>query len=163
MKLLFATSNPNKAKEISALLPEHFELLTLKDIELNEDIPETSPTIEGNAIQKADYIIDHFQLDCFADDTGLEIVALNNEPGVKSARYAGEHRSDDDNMAKVLDGLQNAADRSARFKTMICLNLHGKQHLFEGIVEGAIRHEKEGDAVAGRTVREHGRHAKTQN
>lgn len=145
MKLLFATSNPNKAKEISALLPEHFELLTLKDIELNEDIPETSPTIEGNAIQKADYIIDHFQLDCFADDTGLEIAALNSEPGVKSARYAGEHRSDDDNMAKVLNGLQNADNRSARFKTVICLNLDGKQHLFEGIVEGAIRHEKKGD------------------
>lgn len=145
MKLLFATSNPNKAKEISALLPERFELLTLKDIELNEDIPETSPTIEGNAIQKADYIINHFQLDCFADDTGLEVTALNSEPGVKSARYAGEHRSDEDNMDKVLNGLQNADSRSARFKTVICLNLDGKQHLFEGIVEGAIRHEKKGD------------------
>lgn len=134
MKLLFATGNQNKAAEIAAVLPSQFELLTLKDIDLQEDIPETQPTIEGNAQQKADYIQTHFSLDCFADDTGLEVHALNNEPGVLSARYAGPERDDEKNMQLVLDGLQGSTDRSARFKTVICLHLKGEKHLFEGIV-----------------------------
>ena len=144
MKILFATSNENKANEIRQLLPSTIELITLKDIEINEDIPETSPTIEGNAKQKADYITTHFNINCFADDTGLEINALNGEPGVFSARYAGEQRSDTDNMQLVLDRLKTKEDRSARFKTVIALTIDKQQHLFEGIVNGVIRTEKSG-------------------
>lgn len=144
MKLLFATSNQNKAKEIRAVLPAGIELLTLKDIELNEDIPETSATIEGNAIQKANYILDNFQIDCFADDTGLEVNALNGEPGVHSARYAGEHRNDNDNMNLLLSKLEGSTDRSARFKTVIALTINGELFKFEGIVNGTILNEKRG-------------------
>ena len=144
MKILFATSNENKANEIRKMLPSTIELITLKDIEINEDIPETSPTIEGNAKQKADYITTHFNINCFADDTGLEINALNGEPGVFSARYAGEQRSDTDNMQLVLDRLKTKEDRSARFKTVIALTIDKQQHLFEGIVNGVIRTEKSG-------------------
>jgi XTP/dITP diphosphohydrolase len=144
MKILFATSNENKVNEIRQLLPSTIELITLKDIEINEDIPETSPTIEGNAKQKADYITTHFSVNCFADDTGLEINALNGEPGVFSARYAGEQRSDADNMQLVLDKLKSKEDRSARFKTVIALTIDNQQHLFEGIVNGVIRQEKSG-------------------
>ena len=149
MKLLFATSNQHKAKEIAALLPESYELLTLNDIEITEEIPETSDTLEGNAKQKSEYILHNFGLDCFADDTGLEIPALNNEPGVKSARYAGEHRNSEDNMQLVLSRLEGKNDRSARFRTVISLELNGQQHLFEGIVNGAIRTEKLGDGGFG--------------
>lgn len=144
MKLLFATSNQNKAKEIAALLPEDFEMMTLNDIDIKEDIPETSPTIEGNANQKADYIVTHFQLNCFADDTGLEIEELSGEPGVKSARYAGEDRSDANNMQLVLSKLKGNNNRKARFKTVIALRLDGKKHEFEGIVNGTIRTELNG-------------------
>ena len=144
MKILFATSNENKANEIRQLLPSTIELITLKDIEINEEIPETSPTIEGNAKQKADYITTHFNINCFADDTGLEINALNGEPGVYSARYAGEQRSDEDNMQLVLDKLKSKEDQSARFKTVIALTIDKQQHLFEGIVNGTIRTEKSG-------------------
>lgn len=149
MKLLFATSNQHKAKEIAALLPESFELLTLNDIEIAEDIPETSDSLEGNAKQKSEYILHNFDLDCFADDTGLEIPALNNEPGVKSARFAGEHRNSEDNMQLVLDRLAGKTDRSARFRTVISLELNGSQHLFEGIVNGVIRIEKSGSGGFG--------------
>jgi XTP/dITP diphosphohydrolase len=144
MKILFATSNKNKAAEIRRMLPSNIELITLNDIELNEDIPETSLTIEGNAKQKADYITTHFNINCFADDTGLEINALNGEPGVYSARYAGEQRSDNDNIQLVLDKLSSKNDRSARFKTVIALTIDNQQHLFEGIVNGIIRTEKSG-------------------
>ena len=144
MKILFATSNTNKAKEISEMLPESFELITLKDINLNEEIPETSNTIEGNARQKANYIKDNFKIDCFADDTGLEVAALNNEPGVKSARYAGDHRSDQDNMNLLLNRLENK-DRKARFKTVIALYINQTYHEFEGIVEGQITLTKTGE------------------
>jgi len=142
--ILFATANKNKAKEIQEFLEGTFSLLTLKDIDLTENIPETASTIEGNAKQKADYITEHFELDCFADDTGLEINALNGEPGVLSARYAGEHRNDNDNIALLLNKLNGVKDRSARFKTVIALNINGQQHLFEGIVNGLIRSEKSG-------------------
>ena len=144
MKLLFATSNQHKAREIAALLADHIEILSLNDINLKEDIPETQPTIEGNANQKADYILAHFAIDCFADDTGLEVHALHNEPGVKSARYAGEQRSDEDNMRLLLERLKNSEDRSARFKTVIALRIQGEAHTFEGIVNGHIRYEKSG-------------------
>lgn len=149
MKILFATSNQNKAKEIAALLPESFELLTLNDINITEEIPETQDTLEGNAKQKSEYILANFKLDCFADDTGLEIHALNNEPGVKSARYAGEQRDSEANMHRVLEGLKEKEDRSARFRTVISLELNGEQHLFEGIVNGTIRNEKFGDGGFG--------------
>jgi XTP/dITP diphosphohydrolase len=144
MKLLFATSNQNKAKEIAAVLPESFEVMTLNDIDIKEDIPETCPTIEGNANQKADYIIDHFQINCFADDTGLEIEALSGEPGVKSARYAGEERSDQNNMNLVLSKLADQENRAARFKTVIALRIDGNNYEFEGIVNGHIRTEQKG-------------------
>jgi len=142
--ILFATANNNKAKEIQELMDGTFSLMTLKDIDLKENIPETSLTIEGNAKLKADYITEHFGLDCFADDTGLEINALNGEPGVTSARYAGEQRDDNDNIALLLDKLNGIKDRSARFKTVIALNINGHQQLFEGIVNGIIRSEKAG-------------------
>ncbi len=149
MKLLFATANQNKAKEIAALLPASYELLTLRDIDLKEDIPETQNTLEGNAKQKSEYVLNNFQLDCFADDTGLEIPALNNEPGVLSARYAGEQRDSEANMQLVLERLKGKEDRSARFRTVISLELKGKQYLFEGIVNGTIREGKSGDGGFG--------------
>ena len=145
MKIVFASANKNKAKEIQKLLPPSFEMITLDDINLTEEIPETSPTIEGNAIQKATYITEHFGLNCFADDTGLEVPALNNAPGVKSARYAREQRSDLDNMNRVLAELKDSTDRSAQFKTVIALHINGEQHIFEGIVTGEIRTEMTGD------------------
>ena len=138
MKILFATSNLNKAAEVSSMLPEHFEILTLKDIDHTEDIPETSPTIKGNAMQKANFILENYKIECFADDTGLEINALDGEPGVVSARYAGEDRSDDANMALVLEKLNNESDRSAQFRTVIALNIKDMQLVFEGIVKGTI-------------------------
>ena len=144
MKIVFATSNLNKAAEIQQMLPAGLEVITLKDIDINEDIPETSLTIEGNAKQKADYITEHYNFNCFADDTGLEINALNGEPGVYSARYAGNQRSDSDNIDKVLEKLASTCDRSARFKTVIALTIDKQQYMFEGIVNGSIRHAKTG-------------------
>jgi XTP/dITP diphosphohydrolase len=144
MKLLFATGNLNKATEIQRVLPKEIEIITLKDIALKEDIPETSDTIRGNALQKANYIKLNFNIDCFADDTGLEIIALNGAPGVYSARYAGNQRSDVDNMDLVLEKLKSHTDRSARFKTVIALELNGTIHEFEGIVNGTILSEKRG-------------------
>lgn len=145
MKLVFATGNINKAEEVRSMLPQGTELLTLKDLELKEDIPETSPTLEGNAIQKANYIVEHFGLDCFADDTGLEVFTLDNEPGVYSARYAGEQKNSDDNMNLLLEKLKGSSDRSARFRTVIALYLNGEMHTFEGIVNGTIIEEKRGE------------------
>jgi XTP/dITP diphosphohydrolase len=145
MKLVFATNNQHKVNEVQSLLPETITVLSLKDIGCTEDIPETQPTIEGNAIQKAQYVKKHYGYDCFADDTGLEVTALNGEPGVFSARYAGSQRNADDNMNKLLENLANKKDRTAQFKTVIALILNGKQHTFTGICQGAIIHEKRGD------------------
>ena len=144
MKIVFATNNPNKILEIQSMLPKDIEIVSLENIGCHEDIPETSDTIEGNAIQKANYILENYGLDCFADDTGLEVQALNNEPGVFSARYAGEQRNADDNMNKLLANLENKTNRKAHFKTVICLNLNGKQHLFTGIASGKITKQKTG-------------------
>ncbi len=144
MKLLFASSNKHKADEIRKMLPARFELLTLADLNLQEDIPETANTLEGNAVLKANFITQRFGIDCFADDSGLEVSALNDEPGVHSARYAGEHRNDADNIRKVLTKLKGATDRQARFRTVIALNLNGEQHLFEGTVDGQILTEPRG-------------------
>lgn len=144
MKLVFASANKNKILEIKHHLPSGIELLSLEDIGCHEDIPETADTIEGNAILKADYITQNYGYDCFADDTGLEVEALNGAPGVYSARYAGEHKSAEDNMDRLLKELENSPNRSARFKTVIALNLNGNRHLFTGTVNGEITKEKIG-------------------
>ncbi len=144
MKLLFATANSNKAFEIQKIVPEGFEILSLKDINFTEDIPETSSTIEGNALQKTNFIVDKFKIDCFSDDTGLEIEALDGQPGVYSARYAGDEKDPEKNMDLVLEKMKNVHNRNARFKTVIALYFNGTTHLFEGIVNGVIRHERSG-------------------
>lgn len=144
LALVFASNNPNKIKEIQLLLPKEITILSLEEIGCFEDIPETAPTIEGNAILKANYVTEKYGYSCFADDTGLEVAALNGEPGVYSARYAGEQKNSDDNMNKLLANLADKENRNAQFKTVICLNLDGNQHLFEGIIKGEIINEKRG-------------------
>jgi XTP/dITP diphosphohydrolase len=145
MQLVFASNNQNKIKEIQQMLPESITILSLEDIGCNEEIPETADTIEGNAILKANYVTEKYGYDCFADDTGLEVDALNGEPGVYSARYAGEHKNADDNMNKLLTNLENKTNRKAQFKTVIALNINKNQHLFTGIVKGNIIKEKNGN------------------
>ena len=145
MQLVFASNNANKIKEIQLLLPETIQVLSLEDIGCFDDIPETSNTIEGNAILKANYVTEKFGYACFADDTGLEVNSLDGEPGVYSARYAGEQRNADDNMNKLLDALLHKTNRKAQFKTVIALNLNGEQELFTGIVKGEITLEKTGN------------------
>ena len=145
LKLVFASNNPNKIKEIQLLLPNTIEVLSLSDIGCHEEILETALTIEGNAILKADYVTQKYGYNCFADDTGLEVEALNGEPGVYSARYAGEQKNADDNMDKLLENLQDKSNRKAQFKTVIALNLDGKQHLFTGIIKGNIINHKLGN------------------
>lgn len=144
MQLVFATNNYNKIKEVQALLPKKIKLLSLEEIDCFEDIPETQNTIKGNAIQKAEYIKKHYGYDCFADDTGLEVAILNGEPGVYSARYAGEQRNADDNMRKLLENLKNQTNRKAQFKTVIALHLNNELHTYEGVCEGNITETKEG-------------------
>ena len=144
MQLVFASNNQNKIKEIHLLLPATIQLLSLEDIGCFEDIPETSNTIEGNAILKANYITSNYGYNCFADDTGLEVEALNGEPGVYSARYAGEQKDANENIEKLLRNLKDESNRSAQFKTVIALNLYGKQTLFTGIIKGKIIEEKIG-------------------
>ena len=149
MQLVFATNNLNKLKEVEAILPQHIKLLSLKDIACNEDIPETQPTIEGNAIQKAEYLKKHYGYDCFADDTGLEVDALNGAPGVLSARYAGPQRNAEDNTNKLLSELNDKDNRSARFRTVIALYLNGELKTFTGICNGEITKEKHGEGGFG--------------
>lgn len=144
MQLVFATNNLNKIKEVQALIPSHITLLSLEDIGCFEDIPETQYSIKGNAIQKAEYIKNKYGYDCFADDTGLEVDALNGEPGIYSARYAGEQRNAHDNMNALLDNLENESNRSAHFKTVISLEIENEHHVFTGICEGEITIEKIG-------------------
>lgn len=145
MKLVFATHNQNKLLEVQELLPESIELFSLTDIGCMDDIPETSATIEGNARLKAEYVIKRYGMNCFADDTGLEIVALNNEPGVFSARYAGPEKDSRANMEKVLKKLVGHKDRRARFKTTIALAMANNTQLFTGICEGEIIKAARGD------------------
>lgn len=145
MKLVFATNNLNKLKEVQSLIPKSIELLSLKDIGCFEDVPETQMTIEGNAIQKAVYIKEHYGYDCFADDTGLEVEALNNEPGVFSARYAGAQRNANDNTNLLLKNLLEKRNRKARFKTVIALHLGEQLNTFTGICKGEITESKFGD------------------
>lgn len=145
MKLVFATNNKNKIIEVQQMLPPTIEIISLESIGCFEEIPETADTIEENAIMKADYVTQKYGYDCFADDTGLEVEALNGEPGVFSARYAGEQRNSDDNMNKVLKLLTDKSNRKAQFKTVIALNIGGKKHLFTGIASGEITLEKTGN------------------
>jgi XTP/dITP diphosphohydrolase len=144
MKLVFASNNEHKIAEISKLVPSGFEVVSLESIGCTEDIPETADTLEGNAILKAQFVWERFGLSCFADDTGLEVPVLGNAPGVYSARYAGPQRNATDNMAKLLDELNEINQRDARFITVIALILDGQLHTFEGIVNGTITREKHG-------------------
>jgi XTP/dITP diphosphohydrolase len=144
MKLVFASNNKNKIQEIQALVPNTIQIVSLEEIGCTEDIPETADTIEGNAILKADYVTEKYGYDCFADDTGLEVEVLNGAPGVYSARYAGEQKDASDNMDKLLTELKDKSNRKANFKTVIALNLKGKQNLFTGIINGKIIEEKIG-------------------
>jgi len=145
MRIVFATNNVNKIKEIQSMLPQNIEIISLESIGCHEEIPETADTIEENAIMKANYVTEKYGYDCFADDTGLEVDSLYGEPGVYSARYAGEQRSSEDNMDKLLLNLEGKTDRGAQFKTVITLNLKGEQYLFTGIARGEITLEKNGN------------------
>ena len=138
MTLVFATHNAHKLKEIQALLPTTIKLLSLTDINCNEDIPETATTIEGNALLKAQYIKEKYGYDVFADDTGLEVVALNGAPGVYSARYAGAQKNDADNVALLLQQMEGNPERKAQFRTVIALCLGKETYTFEGIAKGSI-------------------------
>jgi XTP/dITP diphosphohydrolase len=144
MKLIFASNNANKIKEIQQLVPASIQIVSLRDIGCTEDIPETANTIEGNAILKANYVTEKYGYNCFADDSGLEVEILNGAPGAHSARYAGEPKNDDNNMNKLLLNLKDKINRNGNFKTVICLNINGEQHLFTGIINGKIIDEKRG-------------------
>ncbi|MBE2208564.1 MAG: non-canonical purine NTP diphosphatase [Saprospiraceae bacterium] len=149
MEIVFATGNAHKISEVSELLPEGIRLIGLPEIGCPTDLPETSDTIPGNALQKARYVYEHFGVNCFAEDTGLEVYALHGEPGVYSARYAGDDKDPAANTRKLLDKLAAHSDRSARFRTVIALILEGKEYLFEGIVEGRIAETPAGDGGFG--------------
>ncbi|WP_294627244.1 non-canonical purine NTP diphosphatase [uncultured Bacteroides sp.] len=149
-KLVFATNNAHKLEEVAAILGEHIELLSLNDIDCHTDIPETADTLEGNARLKSSFIFENYGMDCFADDTGLEVEALNGAPGVYSARYAGGEGHDSQaNMRKLLHDLEGVENRKAQFRTAISLILGGKEYLFEGVVKGEIIKEKRGDSGFG--------------
>lgn len=144
MKLVFATNNLNKLSEIKSLMPDGIEILSLKDINCLETLPETNPTLQENALQKAEYVFDNYGFNCFADDTGLEIDALGGEPGVFSARYAGANCNAVDNINKVLHKLEGQIQRDALFKTVIALIINGEEILFEGVCTGHIKKTKSG-------------------
>lgn len=149
-KLVFATNNAHKLEEIRAILGDKVEILSLNDIDCHADIPETADTLQGNAALKAQYIYDNYGLDCFADDTGLEVEVLNGAPGIYSARYAGGEGHDSEaNMKKLLSEMQDKDNRKARFRTVICLIEGGKENFFEGIVNGSIIRERKGEAGFG--------------
>lgn len=144
MKLVFATNNPHKLDEVRKIVAGNIEIVSMADINCQDDIPETADTLEGNALLKARYIKNKFGYDCFADDTGLEVEALNNAPGVYSARYAGPGHDAEANMQKLLHEMTGMENRKAHFRTVIALILHGKEYMFEGIVNGTIIGEKRG-------------------
>ena len=144
MKLVFATNNKNKLSEIRSLVSEEMQILSLEDINCDEDLPETNPTLEENALQKARYVFENYGFNCFADDTGLEIDSLDGEPGVYSARYAGKNCVAEDNIKKVLHNLEGKQERSAQFRTVIALIVDGKESLFEGRCAGSIIKKKSG-------------------
>lgn len=148
-KIVFATNNAHKLSEIKAMLPANIEILSLSDINCHEDIPETANTLEGNAVMKARYICDRYGVDCFADDTGLEVDALGGEPGVHTARYAGEDHNTEANTDKLLREMKEKNNRHARFRTVIALIEKGEERLFDGIVEGEIATERRGEGGFG--------------
>lgn len=148
-KIVFATNNRHKLDEIRSILGASYTIVPMDEIGCSEDIPETAGTLEGNALLKAQYIKTHYGYDCFADDTGLEVKALNNAPGVYSARYAGESKDPKANMRKVIKEMENQIDRSARFRTVIALLFGEKEYLFEGIVDGKLIEEARGNAGFG--------------
>lgn len=146
---VFATNNSHKLEEVKDILGNKIELLSMKEIGCFDDIPETENTLEGNALLKARYIYKHFHVDCFADDTGLEVEALNGAPGVYSARYAGEGHNSEANMKKLLLELEGIENRKARFRTVFALIINGKEHLFEGIIKGEIVRNRKGTSGFG--------------
>ncbi len=145
MKLVFATNNPNKLKEVQEMLPNTIELLSLSDINSYDEIDETEMSLEGNATLKADYITQKYGYDCFADDTGLEVESLNGKPGVYSARFAGEPSNSENNMQKLLTELKNKSNRNAQFRTAVSLNINDANFIFEGVCKGAILEKKQGE------------------
>ena len=149
MKLVFATNNKHKLEEVRAIVGDRVEILSLNDIDCHDDIPETADTLQGNALIKARYIHEKYNVDCFADDTGLEVEALGGEPGVYSARYAGEECDSQANMHKLLENLTGENNRKAQFRTVIALIIKGEEKLFNGIVKGEISREKMGNSGFG--------------
>ena len=148
-KFVFATNNAHNLEEVTAILGNRIELLSLKDIHCHTDIPETADTLEGNALLKAQYIYENYQMDCFADDTGLEVEALNGEPGVYSARYAGDGHNAEANMLKLLHAMEGIENRKAQFRTAFALIIDGKEHLFEGVIKGEIIKTRRGNSGFG--------------
>ena len=148
-KFVFATNNAHKLEEVTAILGDKIELLSMKDIHCHADIPETADTLEGNALLKARYIFENYNMDCFADDTGLEVEALNGAPGVYSARYAGDAHNSEANMRKLLQDMEGIENRKAQFRTVLALIINGKEHLFEGIVKGEITKHRCGSSGFG--------------
>ena len=148
-RFVFATNNAHKLEEVTAILGDKIELLSMKDIHCHADIPETADTLEGNALLKARYIFENYNMDCFADDTGLEVEALNGAPGVYSARYAGDAHNSEANMRKLLQDMEGIENRKAQFRTVFALIINGKEHLFEGIVKGEITKHRCGSSGFG--------------
>ena len=148
-KLVFSTNNEHKLEEVKAILEPYYQILSLKDISDDTDIPETGETLEDNALIKANYLWDTYHTNCFADDTGLEVEALNNAPGVYSARYAGEQKSSTDNVAKLLKELEGKENRNAQFRTVIALIIDGKKYVFEGKIKGVITTSARGNSGFG--------------
>ena len=148
-KLVFATNNAHKLEEVAAILGDKVELLSLNDIDCHTDIPETAETLEGNALLKSSFIYRNYQLDCFADDTGLEVEALNGEPGVYSARYAGDGHNAEANMLKLLHNMEGIENRKAQFRTVFALIIDGKEHLFKGFIKGEIIKTRRGNSGFG--------------
>lgn len=148
-RFVFATNNAHKLEEVAAILNGKVELLSMKDIACTTDIPETADTLEGNALLKARYIFEHYHADCFADDTGLEVEALDGAPGVYSARYAGDGHDSEANMRKLLQDMEGIENRKAQFRTVFALIVDGKEHLFEGIVKGEIIKNRKGTSGFG--------------
>ena len=149
MKIVFATNNAHKLGEVSQVVGDKFELVTLRECGITEDIPENEPTLEGNALAKARYVYSRTGLNCFADDTGLEVDALGGEPGVRSARYATDGHDDEANKRLLLERMQGVESRAAQFRTAVALILDGKEYLFEGIVRGEIATEEHGEGGFG--------------
>ena len=150
MRLCFASNNKHKLEEIKNVVGRKFEILSLADIKCNEELPETRNTLEGNSLQKAEYVLQHYNTPCFADDTGLEVEALNGAPGVYSARYAGNHRNTDDNITLLLQNLKNDTNRKAQFRTVITLiGIEAQPVFFEGVIRGEIITEKRGSSGFG--------------